>query len=258
MLAGDLAWKAGATWDTGPPLNTGSQVVIEAMNGWTLPLYTGDVVAVGAPTPPDPTAVATAAMSGTQSPYCVGVVGGQINTPGTGGSLPNQLANVRYDQAGTTAASATVTDTSAVASDLGKGITGPGIPSGAYITAVTAGTSFTISLAATATASPVTVMVGPRPAQMGPGYIPGAFPIGDLLPVVIAGVAYVNIGTSGTIGAGSVLATSVAPRIAAGVTATLGTSIGVALEPWNGPNVVPSGDGATPPNILVRAWITKF
>lgn len=46
---------------------------------------------------------------------------------------------------GITSGSATVTDASITASDLYRPVNGPGIPSGAYITAVDAGTSFTLS-----------------------------------------------------------------------------------------------------------------
>jgi hypothetical protein len=63
---------------------------------------------------------------------------------------------------GTTSGSATVTDTSAVASDLSKSVSGPGIPAGATITAVTPGTGYTISANATATASVATTVGGSR------------------------------------------------------------------------------------------------
>lgn len=54
---------------------------------------------------------------------------------------------------GTTSGSTTVTDTAILSTDVGKLVTGTGIPSGATITAVTASTSFTLSAAATATGS---------------------------------------------------------------------------------------------------------
>lgn len=60
---------------------------------------------------------------------------------------------------GTTNLSPVVTDTSAVASDVGKPVTGAGIPAGTTIISVVPGVSFTMSANATATASvPVTVV----------------------------------------------------------------------------------------------------
>jgi hypothetical protein len=64
---------------------------------------------------------------------------------------------------GTTSGGTTVTDSAAVTtpvSDLGMSITGPGIQPGTYITAVTAGTGYTISNPATATASSVSLIIG--------------------------------------------------------------------------------------------------
>ena len=55
--------------------------------------------------------------------------------------------------AGTTSGSKTVTDTHALATDVGAQITGPGIPSGSTVTAASAGVSLTISKNATATAT---------------------------------------------------------------------------------------------------------
>jgi hypothetical protein len=60
----------------------------------------------------------------------------------------------------TTNASATVLDGSAVSGDLGKPVTGTGIPAGTYIAAVTSGTGYTLSANATASGYPVTLAVG--------------------------------------------------------------------------------------------------
>lgn len=60
----------------------------------------------------------------------------------------------------TTNGSATVGDTHATASDLNQAISGTGIPGGATITAVTPGTGYTISAAATATGTPVLTIAG--------------------------------------------------------------------------------------------------
>jgi hypothetical protein len=58
---------------------------------------------------------------------------------------------------GTTNTSATVTDTSAALADLGSAVVCAGVPLGAYIIApITAGVSYTLSAAATATAGPIT------------------------------------------------------------------------------------------------------
>jgi hypothetical protein len=66
---------------------------------------------------------------------------------------------------GTTNGSVTVTDAAAVAADLNKGITGPGIPAGTAILGVTVGVGYTLSQAATATASALTFVVGLQPVN---------------------------------------------------------------------------------------------
>jgi hypothetical protein len=66
----------------------------------------------------------------------------------------------RSDTGCSTNTTTTVTDPKAVAADAGKTISGPGIPAGATITTVTAGTGYVISAAATATASGLTFVVG--------------------------------------------------------------------------------------------------
>ena len=58
---------------------------------------------------------------------------------------------------GTTSTSKTVTDAACVANDLGRVVTGVGIPSNTVVTSVTPGVSFTISQAATATNNPVSL-----------------------------------------------------------------------------------------------------
>lgn len=68
----------------------------------------------------------------------------------------------RVDQGcGVVTSSNTVTDSGAVLGDLGKFVTGPGvIPAGTTITAVTPGTGYTLSAAATATAPSQILCVG--------------------------------------------------------------------------------------------------
>jgi hypothetical protein len=78
---------------------------------------------------------------------------------GTGGAGRSDAAG------GTTSGSTTVTDAAAVAADAGKVITGPGIPPNTLIKSVTAGTGYVLSQAATATASPVTFVVGLVPVS---------------------------------------------------------------------------------------------
>lgn len=76
-------------------------------------------------------------------------------------SSPLKPSTGRIDPScGTTAASVTVTDTAVLAGDVGSTVTGAGIPLGAVISAVTAGTSFTLSVAATATATGIPLTIG--------------------------------------------------------------------------------------------------
>jgi len=261
QIANDIgAWTAGATWQLNQLGNTGSQQVVNFLNGSAVTLYTGDVVIVGTSAAADPTAVNATTTATANSPLIVGVVGGETNMPGAGGPIPLQTPPVRYDtNAGTTSASPTVTDPATIASDVGKGVSGPGIPTGAYILTVTPGVSFTISVNATATASAQTIIVGPRQSSVGPGYL--AIPVGEVMPVVVQGWAYVNIGAN-TVAAGAALASSTTARIAAApsvatyVASSPGTFIAVALEPQNGTGVITSGDGSA--SVLIRSWVTKF
>lgn len=72
--------------------------------------------------------------------------------------------------AGVTSGSTVVTDTSASASDVGKQVFGPGINQGATVSSVSAGVSFTLSAAATATNASAPIMLMPAAG--------GAFGIG--------------------------------------------------------------------------------
>lgn len=256
LIANDWgAWTAGATWQTNQLGNTQSQFVSNFVNAGSTTVYTGDVVIVGsASTVPDPTAVNITPITTAQSPYTIGIVGGETNMAYAGGPIPAQTPPTRIDTNTTTALSATVTDAQTIASDIGKGVTGPGIPAGAYILSVTPGTSFVMSVAATVAASGVTLYIGPRQSSVGPGWL--AVPVGEVCPVILSGWGYVNVGTN-TVAAGAVLASSTTPRVAAVPgTPSDGTNIAVALEPQNGPGVITSGDGTA--NVLVRSWITKF
>jgi len=74
--------------------------------------------------------------------------------------------NYRTDTVGTTNTSTTVTDTSIQATDVGRTVTGTGIPAGATISSVTPGTSFVLSAAATATGTVSAVL---SPLTLWPG-----------------------------------------------------------------------------------------
>lgn len=87
----------------------------------------------------------------------------KANSVGTGYAAGELIANStfqpRFDTVTLTSGSTTVPDTSAAAGDVGKSVVGTGIPAGATVTAITAGTSFTLSAAATASGSQ-TIQVG--------------------------------------------------------------------------------------------------
>jgi hypothetical protein len=242
-------WSAGATWLTNNAGNFGTQDVTNFTNGSNITLFPGDVVKIGTAAAADPTAFNVTTSTTAQDPLTVGVVGGMTNVPAAGGAIPFQLTAWRYDSV-TTAGTATVTDTSCVASDLGKEVIGPGIPSGAYIVTVTAGTSFVMNVATTASAT-VQVALGPREGAVGPGW-PGV-PPGDTLPVVTYGWAYVNIGGN-TVAAAATVSSSATARVAATGTAALGGVLGVALEAQTAG--IPSADGTT--NKLIRCYITRM
>jgi hypothetical protein len=91
--------------------------------------------------------------------------------------------------AGTTNGSAVVTDAAAVAGDVGKPVSGAGIPAGSYILSVAAGVSFTMSQPATATAGPITATVGYTPADAGVGKTYRQFNLKKLSPASDAVVA---------------------------------------------------------------------
>jgi len=81
--------------------------------------------------------------------------------------LNGQTGTSRVDTCGTTSGSTTVTDTSVLATDIGRLVTGTNIPANATITSVTAGTSFTFATPTGATATG-TGTVSLTLAQVGP------------------------------------------------------------------------------------------
>jgi hypothetical protein len=242
-------WTAGATWQTNNAGNFGTQDCTDFLNGSNTTLWTGDVVKVGTSAAADPTAFNATTTTTAQDPLTVGVVGGITNQPSAGGPVPFQLTAWRYDSVTTTNGSPTVTDTSTIPSDLGKEVIGPGIPSGAFIITVSAG-SFVLNVNATAAAT-VQVALGPREGSVSAGF-PGV-PPGDILPVVTYGWAWVNIGTN-TVAAAATVSSSATARVAATGTAALGGVLGVALEANTAG--IPSGDGTT--NKLIRCYITRM
>jgi HK97 family phage major capsid protein len=66
----------------------------------------------------------------------------------------------RADTAGVTSGSSVVTDTSILATDLGRKVTGTGIPAGTVVTSVVPGTSFTMSQVATASSATDAITIG--------------------------------------------------------------------------------------------------
>lgn len=256
-------WSAGATWQTNNAGNFGTQEVTDFSNGSGVVLYTGDVVALGSGTNlgldagGQPTGFEVTTVAAASSPYVIGVVGGMTNQASAGGPNPFVTPAWRFDSVAV-ALSATQPDTNAVASDVGKAVIGPGIPSNAYIVSVVPGTSFTMNVAATAAAT-ATLAIGPQIASEGPGWqTTPSFPPGSVLPVVMAGWAYVNVGAN-TVAAGALLTSSGTARQGSAVASSallIGTFIGVALEAQNATGTITSGDGSA--SRLVRAWITKF
>jgi hypothetical protein len=90
---------------------------------------------------------------------------------------------------GTTASNTTVTSASAAftTADIGKTITGAGIPAGTTITAVGSATSVTISQAATATATGVTITIVRTTAAQFPSTVDAfLFPEGSFLQVPVS------------------------------------------------------------------------
>jgi hypothetical protein len=76
-------------------------------------------------------------------------------------SSPLKPAPGRVDAAcGTTINSTLVTDSACVATDVGKSVSGTGVPPGATVVSVTAGTSFVMSIPATATGAAVSLTIG--------------------------------------------------------------------------------------------------
>ena len=258
-------WSAGASWLTNYGANYGTQETTDFVNGSNGLLYPGDVVVVGtSTTTPDVNALNVTSTTTALSPYVVGVVGGRAYNPLAptatsanvgGGFIPEQLSPARYDACNTNS-NTTVNDTSCVATDLFKSVVGPGIPVGAYITAVTPGVSFTISVAATATAA-VTLFIGPQPAALGPGFL--GYPVGNPVPVITRGWGYIFIGGN-TVAAGAILSTSATARVAQANTVTAyvatspGTFIAVALEAQSAGVQAPDGSAGK----LIRCWIDKF
>ena len=90
----------------------------------------------------------------------------------------NRAPGVQFSDASTTASSTTITSSSAAFSqaDVGRTISGTGIPIGATITAVASYSTATLSVAATASATGVVITLG-RPGQ----FIRNVFPMAKFI-----------------------------------------------------------------------------
>lgn len=194
------AFTGGATWGTPSIDNAMSTNVISLINGTGLELYEGDIVCI------DVTGTKAVLSSAAGDPSTIGVVGGRqwlgysssatppSAAPGTavGGFYPPVLGASRIDSV-TTQTSATTLDSSCVATDLGRTVTGAGFPVGTYIISVTAGTSFVTNNATTASAT-VNATIQDSPGSIGPGYAPSSsFAANNEVPIITSGFGPINI-----------------------------------------------------------------
>jgi hypothetical protein len=277
------AFNVGGSWLNTYLSNQNSQESVDFQNNSGTVLYVGDVVVLSnivSSTTPDPTALSAAPIASASSTYVVGVVGGEVYNPGAttspaqvGGALiPLTDTGWVYSTGTWTSGTATITDSTASASNIGKAVYGQDSPNSWPITpglqsiviSAVANTSYGVSIAPTQTRGSATnYYLGPAEGAVGPQF-PGisGYGAGDIMPVVTRGWAYINIGTN-TVAAGAALATSATSRVAAvpgtagsvaALQALLGSFIGIALEAQSAG--IGSPDGTT--NKLIRAWIDKF
>jgi hypothetical protein len=276
-----LAFNVGGTWLNTYLSNQLSQDTCDFQNNSGTVLYQGDVVILSnvvTSTTPDPTALSVSPTATAQSPYVVGVVGGEPYNPGSvtqtpatvGGALiPFTDSSWVYSTGTWTSGTATINDATASAVNIGKAVYGqdspnswpisPGIQS--IVVSAVANTSYGVTIAPTQTRGSATnYYLGPAESAAGPQW-PGiaGYGAGDIMPVITRGWGYVNIGTN-TVAAGAAIATSttsrvgVAPSVATYVASSPGTFIAIALEAQSAG--LGSPDGTT--NKLIRCWIDKF
>jgi len=272
------AWTAGATWGTLSGDNEMTQSIANLLNGSSAILYTGDIVAI------DVTGTQAVLPPATADPRVIGVVGGtyedgsyypagssNINIGPAGGSpQPPVLSPSVTASMGFTNGSGTVTYTGAAATDIGKQILTPynattnANPQIYTITAVSAGTSYTVSPTFNGTTGSFVVNLLLQPGAEGPGWPPSAsFPPGIQVPVIIGGFGRVNInGVAATVASDLISSTSGSPvgtrtAAAGAAAAAIGTFIAVTLEAYAARNTALTTSGITGHD-TVRAWITKF
>lgn len=236
------AFTAGGTWGNPSGDNQMTTEVAHLLNGTGVPLYVGDIVcldvtgtqAILSTAAGDTTAIGCVGgdTAGSTYPYTYptsGAIG--INTT-AGGSQP-AFDSPTYTASMTTQSSTTVLCSAALASWIGLQVYATGVPLGATIVSVVAGTSFNISVAATASAT-VTGTVTMPPQTLGPGWAPTTYVPGSEVPVVVAGFGRINISGATTLIAKGVIAVasaSVAGTYVSAPTAVHGT-IAVALEAY--------------------------
>lgn len=121
---------------------------------------------------------------------------------------------------GTTTASPTVTDAAIVAGDVGRSVTGAGIPAGSYVGVVTAGVSFGLSSSATANI-PVDATATANPVALTLGAL-GAAENGYVMVAVLGESG--GLGTQGQPLSGADMA-SLATQLAAEALANLSVSV---------------------------------
>lgn len=257
------AFALGGTWGTPSIDNSGTTTFTELINNTGLTLYFSDIVVV------DATGTLANLSSSAGDPTVIGVVGdgkslsvypstgtfptidSSINVQATGGNnKPFTDAASRTEAMGFTNGSETVTDTAAVATDLGRTIITPynsstnATPQILTITAVSVGTGYTVSANFTGTTGTFTCTIqdsGPAPGYTIP---PGgwgntsAFPPGSVVPIITRGFGYVNInGVAGVVAKDAISVgngTVVGARTADGsiTTAGIGRQIATTLQAY--------------------------
>jgi hypothetical protein len=275
------AFTAGATWATLSGDNEMTQTVANLLNGSGVTLYTGDIVcldvtgtqAVLAASAGDPRIIGTVGATyndGSYVPQSGGISNMTLRATG-GGFVPPELSAVVGASMGFTGASGTtVTYSGAAAVDLGKQIIVPynsstnANPQVYTITAVTVGTSYTVTPGFNGTTGTYLAYLQNAPSAIGPGWGPASvYPIGVEVPIVMQGYGRVNINAvAAVVATDAISSTSGSPvgaRTAAGaaVAAQNGTFIAVTLEAYSARDTSLTTAGISGHD-SVRAIISKF
>ena len=248
------AWTQGASWGNSSGDNSMATEFVHLYNGTAQTLYTGDIVCIDVTGTQCVLATAGADLS------VIGCVGAEIgfdyNITGAGtgnvltvngGPVPPELGSSRTESMGFTNGSATVTDTNAVATDLGRTIYTPynastnATPQIFTVKAVTPGTGYTVSANFTGTTGSFTCTIADSPSALGPGWgASSLYPVGVQVPIVIRGYGRVNVAAASTTAAkGGGLAVSASASVtstytaAASIAATqVGSFIAIPLEAY--------------------------